>query len=355
MTPTSSYTSSGTGRRSQEYTPAAALRGFLEHSARRAAELSPGYEHVWARIGEVAAAGDGLQRDLVMAVVESYPARPTRPVLNAVAASFELLSTALLLRGEGVSPGTTISPLRRVPAPAAAPAEPAPGDSVHRTSLASQLALAGAYRMVATSHAPESRLLKLLDILDHSVFHATAGERLTGELTRRPASVSHREVLEALRIGGAVPCWESPLRAGAVLGGAPTAHVNALADTGRALGVGHGLAEELRLAADPHGAGPRELLRADRPTVLGTFVASGPHGPAWRTLCERAARSALTEDDAARARELLDRSGSVRAVERMVHTARQRAEHAMVGGKLPTALVERLTAWADRELNPAEA
>ena len=166
------------------------------------------------------------------------------------------LNTALLLRGEGVSPGTAIG--------AASPGDatvqsPQPGadehddaaatseDSVHDTSLASEIALAAAYRMVATSHAPESRLIKLLEILDHSVFHAAAGERILGELTQRASTVGHGEVLEALRIGSAVPCYEAPLRAGAVLGGAPTAHVNALADTGRALGMAHGLARELRL------------------------------------------------------------------------------------------------------------
>ncbi|MDT0120812.1 hypothetical protein KocCE7_11555 [Kocuria marina subsp. indica] len=359
MTPTSSYTSSGTGRRSQEFTPATAVRGFLEHSRRRAADLSPGYERVWARVAEVAYAGNGLQQDLVMAAVEAYPARPTRPVLNAVAAGFELLNTALLLRGEGVSPGTAIS----VTSPAASRTT-APGaggvpsggaeDPVHYTSLASELALAAAYRMVATSHAPETRLIKLLEILDHSVFHAAAGERILGELTQRAATVSHGEVLETLRIGSAVPCYEAPLRAGAVLGGAPTQHVNALADTGRALGMAHGLAKELRLAAHTQGGhGARELLRADRPTVLGTFVASGPHGPAWRSLCERAAEGTLTDDDAAHAHQLLERSGSVRAVARMMGTARTRSEHAMAGGGLPPALVERLRAWAERELGSA--
>nr|WP_314315531.1 hypothetical protein [Kocuria rhizophila] len=409
MTPTSSYTSSGTGRRSQEFTPATAVRGFLEHSRRRAADLSPGYERVWARVAEVAYAAEGLQQDFVMAAVEAYPARPTRPVLNAVAAGFELLNTALLLRGEGVSPGTAIAaassdaPHAAAPGPDRTPREDAaagnapagttapggthpagtdpagaepvgsdqvgpgrpaadapdrerqsPEDPVHYTSLASELALAAAYRMVATSHAPETRLIKLLEILDHSVFHAAAGERILGELTQRAATVSHGEVLETLRIGSAVPCYEAPLRAGAVLGGAPTAHVNALADTGRALGMAHGLAKELRLAAHTQGGhGVRELLRADRPTVLGTFVASGPHGPAWRSLCERAAEGTLTDDDAAHAHQLLERSGSVRAVARMMGTARTRSEHAMAGGGLPPALVERLRAWAERELGSA--
>ena len=85
MTPTSSYTSSGTGRRSQEFTPTSALRGFLSHSGRRAADLSPGYERVWEHIAQITDAGRGLQQELVMTSVEAYPARviPRRPSASA--------------------------------------------------------------------------------------------------------------------------------------------------------------------------------------------------------------------------------------------------------------------------------
>ncbi|WP_290658200.1 polyprenyl synthetase family protein [Kocuria sp.] len=352
MTPTSSYTSSGTGRRSQEFTPAAALRGFLEHSGRRAAELSPGYEHVWECVARVTGPGDGLQQGLVMAAAESYPARPTRPVLNAVAAAFELLRASLELRdGVQTAPGgatpSDLSP------DSAATARSAPTDAAREAddALASDLALSGAYRMIATSHAPESRLLKLLDILDHASFHAAAGDRMAAEHARRAGAVSRQEVLDALRIGSAVPCFEAPLRAGAVLGGAPTAQVTALAQAGRALGVAHALAGELSACtgAEDDNA-PARFLASGRRTVLGCLVESGPHGPAWRALRARCVQRAASPDDVAQARDLLSRSGADAAVARMVEIAVKRAWDAMTAGNLPASLTERLTGWAEREL-----
>ncbi|MCT1615564.1 polyprenyl synthetase family protein [Kocuria marina] len=352
MTPTSSYTSSGTGRRSQEFTPAAALRGFLEHSGRRAAELSPGYEHVWECVARVTGPGDGLQQGLVMAAAESYPARPTRPVLNAVAAAFELLRASLELRdGVQTAPGGA-TPSDHSPN-SATMARSAHTDAAGNAddALASDLALSGAYRMIATSHAPESRLLKLLDILDHASFHAAAGDRMAAEHARRAGAVSRQEVLDALRIGSAVPCFEAPLRAGAVLGGAPTAQVTALAQAGRALGVAHALAGELSVCAGSEvDDAPARFLTSGRRTVLGCLVESGPHGPAWRALRERCVQSTASPDNVAHARDLLSRSGADAAVARMVEIAVERARDAMTAGDLPAPLTERLTGWAEREL-----
>lgn len=352
MTPTSSYTSSGTGRRSQEFTPAAALRGFLEHSGRRAAELSPGYEHVWECVARVTGPGDGLQQGLVMAAAESYPARPTRPVLNAVAAAFELLRASLELRdGVQTAPGGA-TPSDHSPN-SATMARSAHTDAAGNAddALASDLALSGAYRMIATSHAPESRLLKLLDILDHASFHAAAGDRMAAEHARRAGAVSRQEVLDALRIGSAVPCFEAPLRAGAVLGGAPTAQVTALAQAGRALGVAHALAGELSVCAGSEvDDAPARFLTSGRRTVLGCLVESGPHGPAWRALRERCVQRTASSDDVAHARDLLSRSGADAAVARMVEIAVERARDAMTAGDLPAPLTERLTGWAEREL-----
>ncbi|MBS6029901.1 MAG: polyprenyl synthetase family protein [Kocuria rhizophila] len=356
MTPTSSYTSSGTGRRSQEFTPATALRGFLAHSGRKAAELSPGYERVWERIAQVTEAGRGLQQELVMTSVEAYPARPTRPVLNAVAASFELLHTAIVLRADAAAQEST------APAPDAAEGASAAGwadrdgSRADHTSAAGDLALTGAYRLIATSRAPETRMLRLLEILDESVFHAAAGERLVAEVARRTQPVPHDKVLDAIRLAIAVPCYEAPLRAGAVLGGAPTAHVTALATIGRSLGVAHQLTGELRAAAgspdaagEAGSAGASPVLTPDRCTVAGVLVEAGDYAAEWQALRERAVRQPLGDDDVAHARDLLDRSGAARSVARMVDTAVRRAKDTMAATDLPPALAQSLTAWLERE------
>lgn len=385
MTPTSSYTSSGTGRRSQEFTPATALRGFLSHSGRKAAELSPGYERVWEHIAQITDAGRGLQQELVMTSVEAYPARPTRPVLNAVAASFELLHTAIVLRADAgglrgmaraahaadEAPSGSPQQDDAVAQGATAPAPGAPegvagidpagwadrdGSRADLTSAAGDLALTGAYRLIATSRAPETRMLRLLEILDESVFHAAAGERLVAEVARRTQPVPHDKALDAIRLAIAVPCYEAPLRAGAVLGGAPTAHVTALATIGRSLGVAHQLTGELRAAAgspdaagEAGSAGASPVLTPDRCTVAGVLVEAGDYAAEWQALRERAVRQPLGDDDVAHARDLLDRSGAARSVARMVDTAVRRAKDTMAATDLPPALAQSLIAWLERE------
>ncbi|CAL8896177.1 hypothetical protein [Kocuria varians] len=355
MTPISSYTSSGTGRRSQEFTPASALRGFLAHSGRKAAELSPGYERVWERIARTTEAGRGLQQELVMTSVEAYPARPTRPVLNAVAAAFELLHTAMVLRAEAGGLRGVARAANAVDAECADPTD-RDGSRADLTAAAGDLALTGAYRLIATSRAPETRMLKLLEILDESVFHAAAGERLVAELSRRTEPVPHDKALDAIRLAIAVPCYEAPLRAGAVLGGAPTAHVIALGSIGRSLGMAHELSGELRAAAGTRDEAEYEgsvssspVLHPDRCTVTGVLVEAGEHGPAWQNLRERAARGPLDADDVARARDLLDRSGAARSVARIVDTSVRRAKDTMAATELPAILEDGLLAWLERE------
>ena len=154
-----------------DYLRATHTRGFV-------LGISGGVDSTLAgRLAQLAV--EKLREDEIPRLIADYE----RAARNAVAAGFELLNTALLLRGEGVSPGTAIDAASpgdatvQSPQSGAAEHDDAPEtsvDPVHDTSLASEIALAAAYRMVATSHAPESRLIKLLEILDHSVFHAAA-------------------------------------------------------------------------------------------------------------------------------------------------------------------------------------
>ena len=188
------------------------------------------------------------------------------------------------------------------------------------------------------------------------VAHTVAGERLVAQVARRTQPVPHDKALDAIRLAIAVPCYEAPLRAGAVLGGAPTAHVTALATIGRSLGVAHQLTGELRAAAgspdaagEAGSAGASPVLTPDRCTVAGVLVEAGDYAAEWQALRERAVRQPLGDDDVAHARDLLDRSGAARSVARMVDTAVRRAKDTMAATDLPPALVQSLIAWLERE------
>ncbi|WHF21049.1 hypothetical protein QJS66_12315 [Kocuria rhizophila] len=266
----------------------------------------------------------------MMAVVEADRHAPTRPVLNAVAAGFELLNTALLLRGEGRAPERRSARRRRrrnlqslsLGRPSTTMLGDLRGPSTP-LSLASEIAwlLLPDGRDVPRAGVPV--LIKLLEILDHSASTPRRGAD-PGQLTQRAATVGHGEVLEALRIGSACawPPEGTAARGRAALGGAPTAHVKALVADRPRLGMAYGLAR----AAPGRAQGPWPTARAGCARTAprpGHVVALRPHGPAWRLPARaRCGGHSLRMHDAAHAHVARPSAPAPCApVERMMGTA----------------------------------
>lgn len=362
MTRYSSYTQSGTGRPAGELTASATLRGFLAHARRRAAEISPRFEHLWAEIERMTAGGKGLRPQLVESTALCYPARPTRPVINAVGAAFELLHTGLIIHDDVIDQddmrrhGPTVNAAAtRYAAEHIAKAGWA-GSEIGRDHamqygrsagiIAGDLALTGAYRLIATSLAPESRLLKLLGILDDAVFHSAAGELLDIEHTLPGLSVAHREIMETTRLKTAAYSFEAPLKAGAVLGGAPQADLGLLGEIGRAMGTAYQLVDDLLgVFGDPEetGKSTESDLREGKRTMLLYLAEQSPDGPELREIMGRTAAEGLSEQDALATKDLLRRSGAKAGVEDMVAQAVRDAKDLMADSTLPPGLIEQLT------------
>lgn len=366
MTPYSSYTQSGTGRPVEEYTASATLRGFLAHARQRAAQLNPRFEQLWAEIERMAVGGKGLRPQLVEKTALGYPARPTRPVINAVGAAFELLHTGLIIHddiidqdelrrhGPTVNAAATRYAARRIAkaggAASSAGREHALQYGRSAAIIAGDLALTGAYRLIATSRAPEARLLKLLGILDDAVFQSAAGELLDIDHTLPGSRVRDREVLEATRLKTAAYSFEAPLKAGAVLGGAPSADIDLLGEIGQAMGTAYQLVDDLLgVFGDPQETGKSVVsdLREGKRTMLLCLAEQGPCGPELREIMDRAAAEGLDEQDALAARDLLRRSGAEEGVERMVERSVRDAKDLLTGSALPPGLIEQLTGTMD--------
>ena len=362
MTPFSSYTRSGTGRPAEEFTASATLRGYLAHAKERAARIDPRFERLWGEIERMAVGGKGLRPQLVERTALCYPARPTRPVINAVGAAFELLHTGLIIHddvidqdelrrhGPTVNAAATRHAARRIAkvgaASSAAAREHALQYGRSAAVIAGDLALTGAYRLIATSRAPESRLLKLLGLLDDAVFQSAAGELLDIDHALPGNRVPDRQVLETTRLKTAAYSFEAPLKAGAVLGGAPAADVTLLGEIGRAMGTAYQLVDDLLgVFGDPRETGKSVVsdLREGKRTMLLCLAEQGPYGSRVRAIMDRAAIEGLDDQDAHAARDLLRRSGAKEGVERMVEGSVRDAEDLLTGSTLPPGLIEWLT------------
>lgn len=366
MTPYSSYAQSSMGRPVGEFTAAATLRGYLAHAKGRAAELDPRFAQLWGEIERLAVGGKGLRPRLVEKTALGYPARPTRPVINAVGAAFELLHTGLIIHDDVIGQdelrrhGPTVNAAaaryaaRRIAkegrATSSASREQALQYGRSAAMIAGDLALTGAYRLIATSRAPESRLLKLLGILDDAVFQSAAGELLDIDHTLPGARVSDREILETTRLRTAVYSFEAPLKAGAVLGGAPAADLDLLGEIGQAMGTAYQLVDDLLgVFGDPEETGKSAVsgLREGKRTMLLCLAEQGQHGPELREIMDRAAVEGLDEEHALAVRDLLRHSGTKEGVERMVERSVRDVEDLLTGSTLPPGLIEELTETMD--------
>ena len=387
----SSYTQSGTGRSAEEFTPTTALHGFLNNAIERAERVNPRFAELWRDIARVAGGGKGVRPQLLQMTTHSYPARPVRPVINAVGAGFELLHTGLIIHDDVIDQDEmrrnqpTVHTLaqrraaaRIARADAARGATSATGttrstDTADTTDLASErlspagqqharqygtsvgilagdLALTGAYRLIATSHAPESRLLRLLAILDEAVFKSAAGELLDIEHALPGVPASNQDILQTTRLKTAAYSFEAPLKAGAVLGGAPASDVDVLGDIGRAMGTAYQLVDDiLGVFGNPEQTGKSadSDLREGKRTMLISLAEHGPYGPKLREILTRAATTGLGPEDVAQAKDILRRCGARAGVERMAEQAVQRAKDLMADSQLPHILVERLTETAE--------
>ena len=384
----SSYTQSGTGRSAEEFTPTTTLHGFLNNAIERAEQVNPRFAELWRDIARVAGGGKGVRPQLLQMTTHSYPARPVRPVINAVGAGFELLHTGLIIHDDVIDQDdmrrnepTVHALAQRRAAARIAGADAARGDTSFEATaassdstdlaanvlspagrehakqygtsvgiLAGDLALTGAYRLIATSHAPESRLLRLLAILDEAVFKSAAGELLDIEHALPGVPATNQDILQTTRLKTAAYSFEAPLKAGAVLGGAPAADVDVLGDIGRAMGTAYQLMDDiLGVFGDPEQTGKSadSDLREGKRTMLISLAEHGPYGPKLREILTRAATTGLSPQDIAQAKDILRRCGARAGVERMAEQAVQRAKDLMADSQLPRILVGRLTETAE--------
>lgn len=356
----SSYTRSGLGRRAEENTPETALRGFLEHSIERAEVLNPRFAHLWREISRLALGGKGLRPQLVTGTVRAYPSRPTLPVINAVAAAFELLHTGLIIHDDVIDQDRLRRHHPTLNAAAAdhalgrfreagqdTPAAHAQADQYGRSAgiIAGDLAITGAYRLIATSYVPEKRLLRLLSILDKAVFRSAAGELMDIEHSLPGAPVPNQEVLETSRLKTAAYSFEAPLKAGAVLGGAPAADVKLLGQVGRVMGTAYQLVDDLLgVFGDPAQTGKSAVsdLREGKHTMLISIAENSSEGLEVREFMERAVSHGLDDQDVTRVRELLVHCGAKSGVERMVQEAKIQAQELIQESNFPPQLRQEL-------------
>ncbi|WP_255396232.1 polyprenyl synthetase family protein [Kocuria sp. CNJ-770] len=335
------------GRRGASAVPA--LDRFLTESTGRAGGVDPGFAQLWEEVARLSTGGKRIRPRLVRLAADAYPQREPAPVVEAVGAAFELLHTALIVHDDVIDqdeqrrhqPTINAAAAARASAAGSAP-EQARQYGASVGVIAGDLALAGAYRLVARSGLSPERLPRLLELLDEALFSSAAGELLDVDHALPGARPEREQILAATCLKTAVYSFETPLQAGGVLGGAPEEHVAVLGRLGRTVGTAYQLVDDLLgVFGDPEATGKSAVsdLREGKRTMLVLAAQCTSDGEELDALL---GRPDLGDEEAARARELIERCGARQEVEDMVAGCAAEARALLEAAGLPETLDQEL-------------
>ena len=239
------------------------------------------------------------------------------PECVRLAASFEMLHAALLVHDDVVDRDwlrrgmPTVGELfRRDAARAGAPEHEAEHAGASAAILAGDLLLAGALRLATTCASDLARCRAVADVVFDAVTASAAGELDDVLLSLHRFGAEHpgvQDILDMERLKTATYSFEAPLRAGALLAGAPADVAERLAQAGAMLGVGYQVVDDvLGTFGDPGltGKSVDADLRSGKATVL---TAHGRRIPAVRALLDA---GPATPADIEAARRALEAAGA---------------------------------------------
>ena len=280
------------------------------------------------------------------------------PECVRLAASFEMLHAALLVHDDVVDRDwlrrgmPTVGELfRRDAARAGAPEHEAEHAGASAAILAGDLLLAGALRLATTCAADPARCRAVADVVFDAVTASAAGELDDVLLSLHRYGAEHpgvQDILDMERLKTATYSFEAPLRAGALLAGAPADVAERLAQAGAMLGVGYQVVDDvLGTFGDPGltGKSVDADLRSGKATVL---TAHGMGVPTVRRVLGDLAAQRTTVHHA---REALTASGAKDVAVELATDLVDRARATLDELPLPATQRDQLDALCHHVLN----
>ncbi|KHE73914.1 geranylgeranyl pyrophosphate synthase [Kocuria marina] len=280
------------------------------------------------------------------------------PECVRLAASFEMLHAALLVHDDVVDRDwlrrgmPTVGELfRRDAARAGAPEHEAEHAGASAAILAGDLLLAGALRLATTCASDLARCRAVADVVFDAVTASAAGELDDVLLSLHRFGAEHpgvQDILDMERLKTATYSFEAPLRAGALLAGAPADVAERLAQAGAMLGVGYQVVDDvLGTFGDPGltGKSVDADLRSGKATVL---TAHGMGVPTVRRVLGDLAAERTTVHHA---REALTASGAKDVAVELATDLVDRARTTLDELPLPAAQRDQLDALCHHVLN----
>ncbi|MET0853799.1 MAG: polyprenyl synthetase family protein [Microterricola sp.] len=316
------------------------------HWARRvgaAVAFGADYEGLWSAIARSATGGKLLRPALVLGVHEQLGGEFGDAAID-IAVAFELLHTGFLVHddvidGDLVRRGRRNILGERVDTALAAGVGSADAERWAQASaiLAGDLLIHDAQGFIARAAVPEPVRHALLDLLDDAVFASAAGELADVALSAGTATPGLHAVLEMTTWKTAPYSFSAPLRAGAVLAGAPAQTEEVLARFGGLVGRAFQLRDDVLGVFGDEAVTGKSTIGDIREGKVTAMIAYARETPSRAELHGLLGGDAST-GDVARLRTLLIECGAVDYVEGLIGHAVAESLAVLDVAPLPEAL-----------------
>ncbi len=328
------------------------LERFFDAALVRATRHSPHYRALWSELRSSTAGGKRVRPRLAVVACLHLGGGPLEPLVE-LATALELLHTALLLHDDVID-----GDIERRGIPNLVGAFTAAGErtgldplSARRGGesaaiLAGDLLLTAAVRLTTDLDLDAARRTRLLELVDESVFRAAAGELADVAYASGLGTPTADEIRDMMADKTAHYTLELPLRAGAILAGAPDRIGDRLGAIGRSLGIVFQMRDDLLGVfgdGDETGKSTSNDLREGKQTMLVAFARGSE---AWRAAEPLFGDGALDEPSAQLLRDALEDSGARGRLEEEIRRECDTALDLIRGAGLPPALADLLAAEA---------
>lgn len=334
----------------------AVLTRFFSLAKNRAAAFGPQYLQLWETLEQNTVGGKRFRPRMVLAAYQALGGTDAEAAAN-IGAAFELLHTALIVHDDVIDHDfvrrgiPNISGTYRDRAlESGATERVAEHRGISAAVLAGDLALFNAYRLIDRSGVIGVTRYRLLEVMDEAVFASAAGELIDIEYSVVSEVPRVDDILTMERLKTAVYSFESPLRAGAILAGAGDDVIETLGDFGREIGIAYQIVDDvLGVFGTESETGKTTLgdLREGKRTVLIAYASTTRE---WAEVAHLFGDEQLTEEDAARLRDVLVGCGARSFTEGLARYYANRALARLAEPCIPLALRNELHPLADAVL-----
>jgi geranylgeranyl diphosphate synthase type II len=334
----------------------AVLARFFSLAKNRAAAFGPEYVQLWQTLEANTIGGKRFRPRMVLTAYQSLGGTDLEAAAY-VGAAFELLHTALIVHDDVIDHDFTrrgvpnISGTYRDLATAAGRSERvAEHSGISAAVIAGDLALFNSYRLIDRSGVGDVVRSRLIEVMDEALFASAAGELIDVDFAMAEDVPRVDDILTMERYKTAVYSFECPLQAGAILAGAGEEVVSTLADFGREIGIAYQIVDDLLGVFGVEAETGKTTigdLREGKRTVL---IAYATRTREWHEVSHLIGDPELSEEQAARVRELLTACGARSFAEGLARYYGNRALARLGEPHIPAALRTELHPVADAVL-----